>query len=601
MIRVFRSALTGRVSRRTATSVLAAFVALGANLLTAPQTRSGPSPQTAEVPNFALLDIHGRYHELHRAETRAVVLFFTGNGCPVARQCLHKIAALSDKFPEKDAAFWVVDSIDDDDRESIYKEARELHVERILPFLKDDTQGVARALGVHRTGTAVVISTKDNRVVYSGAVDDQVTEGASKPEPKHRYLEDALAAFLAGKPAAQSDAPERGCLITWGSPVKPDQISYAKDIAPILEKRCVSCHSPGNIGPFTMSNYQKIKSKSAMIEETLLSRRMPPWSADPFFGHFTGERLITQDESRLLLSWIHEGAPRGEGEDPLPGLHVPPARDWPVGQPDFIAKIPSQEVPATGVLEYRHINVTAPVTNDVWLGGVAIHPGNLKVVHHCIVRVKYPKSRDDGSGRGVWLQGWAPGIETGRYPEGTGRWLPKGSVLDIEMHYTTMGNAQTDETEIGFYTLPAKPEMVLENRPAASLDFEIRPGASDSATVATLSVAKDSVLYAMSPHMHLRGSWMRYEALYPSGKREILLSVPHYDFNWQTVYRLPQPKHLPAGTWVLCTGGFDNSTQNPSNPDSEKRVTWGDQSFNEMFIGFMEIAELREGPSSASR
>ncbi len=582
-------------------AALAGSLWLGLTCIAAPESAAAAAGQPPEAPNFAMLDVLGRYHELHRAETKAVVLFFTGNGCPVARQCVHKIAALREKFIEREVAFWIVDSIAEDDRGSVLKEARELGAERAMPFLKDDTQGVARVLGVTRTGTAVIISPKDGRVIYSGAVDDQLSEGASKPEPKHKYLEEALRDFLAGRPAAAIEAPAHGCLITFQGPAKPEQISYSHDVAPILEKHCVSCHSPGNIGPFTMSNYQKVKSKSSMIQETLLSRRMPPWSADTEYGHFLGERGMSLEETRLLLAWINAGATRGEGPDPLPDVKVPPAAHWPLGQPDYIAKIPIQEVPATGVLEYRHLSVSVPVDEDIWLGAVCLNPGNLKVVHHCIVRVKHPNGKEDESGRGVWLQGWAPGSQPERFPGGTGRLLPKGSVLDVEMHYTTMGSPQKDETEIGLYKLPGKPEMVLENRAVFNYEFSVHPGDSDSATQAILPVKRDSLLYAMSPHMHLRGSWMRYEALYPNGKHETLLSVPQYDFNWQTSYNFQKPKHLPAGTWILCTGGFDNSPQNPSNPDPEKRVTWGDQSFNEMFIGFMEIAELPESHARAAR
>ena len=565
---------------------------LGVLVLLARTVSAGGASWTEEVPNFALLDIRGHYYELHRSGARAVVLFFTGNGCPVARQNMYKLRSLREKFKEREVAIWVVDAIAEDNRKSIAKEARELGADRILPFLQDDSQGLARLLGVTRTGTAVLISGKEHRVVYSGAVDDQLAEGAAKPEPSHEYLNQALDEFLAGKAVSEASTPSRGCLISYDETMKRTDLSYSRDVAPILVKHCVSCHSPGNIGPFAMSDYQKIKSKSTMIQEVLLGRRMPPWSADTEFGHYVDERTLTLDEKRVLLNWIARGAGRGEGEDPLLESNFPPAPHWPLGKPDAVVKLPVQEIPAAGVLEYRHLKIPAPVTEDTWVGAITIHPDNLKVVHHCIVRVKYPNSEDDGSDRGVWLQGWAPGIRPERFPEGTARRLPKGSILDVEMHYTTMGAAQHDETEIGFYKMAEKPGMILENHAAYDQEFSIPPGGEDAETIASFAVQRDSLLYAMSPHMHLRGSWMRYEALYPDGKREILLSVPHYDFNWQTSYRLLKPKRIPAGSWIICRGGFDNSTLNPSNPDPEKRVAWGDQSFEEMFIGFMEMAEF---------
>lgn len=556
-----------------------------------------PSSQAAawpdEVPNFAMLDIRGRYFEFHRTAARVLVLFFTENGCPVARQSLPKLKALREKFTENDVVFWVVDANPSDDRESIRKEAIELKVATAFPFLRDDTQGVAHLLGVTRTATVVAIAAKDGHVFYHGAVDDQLTEGASKTEPSEKYLENALSEFLAGQPVAQPVTPTHGCLIGYEDKLRAKGLSFARDVAPILEKHCLSCHSPGNIGPFSMSNYQKVKSKSDMIQEVVLSRRMPPWSADTEFGHFVGERTMTLDETRTLLAWVEQGAQRGEGEDPLPSFKVAEAATWPLGEPDIVIKLPQpEEVPATGVLEYRHVEIKTPVTNDTWLGAVAVRPGNRKVLHHCIVRVKYPKGGDDGSGRGVWLQGWAPGIQAGHFPEGTGRLLPKDSTLDLELHYTTTGSAQTDSTEIGLYKLDRPPKLTLGNYGAYNTDFSIPPGDSDAETFAVLPVRRKSLLYSLAPHMHLRGAWMRYEVLYPNGKRETLLSVPHYDFNWQTGYRFATPKTLPAGSWILCSGGFDNSAQNPNNPAPGKRIGWGDQSFDEMFIGFVEGAEL---------
>lgn len=586
-------------SKRAARGFRLRLALLGALILPAVGGAANPWPD--EVPNFAMLDAHGRYYEFHRAGVRAVVLLFTENGCPIARQDIQKLKSIRGHFPENEVAIWCVDANTSDDRKSILKEAMELGAARKFPFLRDDTQGVAKLLGVGRTGTAVAISGKDGHVFYHGAVDDQLSEGASRPEARNAYLENALRDFLAGREPKEASTAAHGCLINFEDKMK-GEISYAREVAPILEKHCAGCHSAGNIGPFAMSSYEKVKSKSEMIREALLSRRMPPWSADAQVGHYTDERTMTLDETRVLLAWIAQGDPRGEGDDPLPALKIPPAPYWALGQPDFIVKLPQpEEVPATGVLEYRHVKVSTPVDEDTWLAAVAIHPGNRKVLHHCIVRVQYPKGPDDGSGRGMWLQGWAPGIRSERFPEGTGRLLPNGSTLDLELHYTTMGSAQTDQTEIGFYKLPARPRMVLQTQGAYNADFSIAPGEEDAETFATFPVKSDSLLFAMSPHMHLRGSWMRYEALYPNGKRETLLSVPHYDFNWQTSYRLPQPKKLPAGTWIICSGGFDNSTQNPANPAADRRVVWGDQSFEEMFIGFMEMAEIpAAGGSSQS-
>ena len=553
----------------------------------------------AEVPNFLLLDSRGSAHELRRAEGKAVVLFFTGNGCPIARQSIPKLRELRKQFGGQGVTFWMVNTYSQDDRASIRKEAQQFRVGS-LPVLTDPSQGLALSLGVERTCEAIAIDTKDWSVFYRGGIDDQLTEGAKKPEPTARFLGTALAEFVAGKPISQAKAPVHGCRIAFEK-VSDDpegRVSYTKQVAPILANKCVSCHSDGNIGPFAMSSYNKVKNKARMIEEVVVAKRMPPWHADPHYGKFANDRSLTTLETQTLLRWIQQGAKRDDGDDPLAKTLVP-AEEWPLGKPDFIVKLPKPEkIPATGVLDYRHIMVKSPIPHDAWLAAVDVRPGNRKVVHHVIARMQYKGSRDDGTGRGAWLVGWAPGADRARFPDGTGKFIGKDATLDLEMHYTTTGEPQTDETEIALYVHPEKPALALEDGGAWNSDFNIPPGEKDSATFSTHGFTRDTLIYGLSPHMHLRGSWMKYEALYPDGSREILLSVPRYDFNWQTTYRFATPKSVPAGTWLLCTGGFDNSSHNPSNPDPAKRVRWGDQSWDEMFIGFFQASD-DPGPTPA--
>ena len=219
-------------------------------------------------------------------------------------------------------------------------------------------------------------------------------------------------------------------------------------------------------------------------------------------------------------------------------------------------------------------------------------PGNRKVLHHAIVYAKFEGSGNDLGGTGVKIAGWAPGRLPGRLPEGTGVFLGKDAKLDIELHYTTVGSPQTDETEIGLYLLKEKPKLAYKTGMAIQLNLNIPPNEPEAGASAAFKFAKDSLLYTLTPHMHMRGSWMKYEARYPDGRRETLLSVPRFDFNWQTTYRLAEPLRIPAGTEIFCTGAFDNSPTNPSNPDPNKTVRWGQQSWDEMFIGYVGYAEL---------
>jgi peroxiredoxin len=551
-----------------------------------------PRSRAPEIMNFSLLDYKGRSYELRRTEARVLVLFFTGNGCPVARQSIEKLKALRARFADKGLAVWMIDSNTQDDRESIEHEAKEFD-EEPLPVLIDDTQQIARLLDVKRTAETICIDTRDWTVFYRGAIDDQLVEGAQKPAPTEKYAEQAVEECLAGKSIARPKTVGRGCLIAFeadtaagGAPV-----SYVKEIAPLLQGKCVGCHSPGNIAPFALSSYQKVKGRAEMIREVLAARRMPPWDADPRFGHFKNDRSLSVAQKKLLLRWLDQGMPLDQGPDPL-AQTAAPAPEWPLGRPDYIVKLPSpQQIPATGVLDYRHVDIASPTTNDVWLAAAVLRPDNRRVVHHLIVRAKYARTpelaKDD-----VFLTGWAPGIEDSTFPEGTGKFLGKGATLNFELHYTVDGKPETDQSELGLYLLKSPPKMALQTHAAYNKDFLVPARESQTSSYAVDGFKHDSWLFDLAPHMHLRGSWFKYEALYPDGRRETLLSVPRYDFNWQTFYRLAEPRKMPAGTWILCTGGFDNSDRNPSNPNPDKRVVWGDQSFDEMFIGFMDVANV---------
>lgn len=546
----------------------------------------GPPRLGKEVPDFALLDYKGRQHQLTRTEAPVIVLYFTANGCPIARQNLRDLRSLQNEFVEQGVRFWLVNANTADDRASIEKESQEFRAGWI-PVLIDESQGVAAMLGVKRTGTAVAIDAKTRKVFYQGAVDDRLVEGAQKPKATKTYLKDALTEFLAGKEVEVSTTAAHGCLV--GLTPK-ESLSYSKDIAPLLQQKCFGCHSPGNIGPIKFTSHQKVSGNADMIQEVLLSRRMPPWQADRHHGSFSNDSSLSPEEARRLLRWIEAGAPRGDGADPLESASIPES-GWALGQPDVILALPKvEEIPATGVLDYRHIKVATPFTEDAWIKGVVVKPDNKRVVHHIIVRVREPGQKGDNPDD-AFLTGWAPGTPELYFPEGTGKLIKKGSLLDFEMHYTTSGREEKDQSQIGLYLHQSPPPITLKTHAAYNLEFEIPPGDAHADFSATYAFKKDGILYDMSPHMHMRGQWFKFEALYPNGDKELLLSVPEYDFKWQHSYRLASPKRMPAGTWILCSGGFDNSARKPGNPNPRVPLHFGEQSFDEMFIGFMSVAE----------
>ena len=619
----------------------------------APQARKGPRVGD-EVKNFALLDYRGVHHELRRTNARAVVLFFTGAGCPIARQQAHKLKAIDNELGKKGVVVWMVNATPQNDPDdarldamfqlgkmapkevlgdryalrkmsglvppSILGDKKTIRAETLQyafgtpplpPVLRDEHQIVSRYFGVTRTCEALVIDRKTDTLVYRGAVDDQFVEGAKKPKATRSYLRDALDAFLDGKPVAEPATKAHGCVVTYaedegaaGDGAAVDgtaadgaagdgPVSYVKQVAPLLQRKCVECHTEGKVGPFAMSSYEKVKGWSEMIEEVVLDRRMPPWHADPHVGTFGNDRSLTGAEARALLKWIDQGCPRGDGDDPLAATAAKPeAAKWPLGEPDFVVALPEQKIPATGTVDYRYIDSDFVAPRDMWVRAATTRPGNPKVVHHVIVRLRHPSNFKTPPPESFLFTTWVPGLDAGECPPGTGLFVPKGAKFNFEVHYTTNGEAQTDRSEVGLYVAKATPTMRLDVRAAHTRALDVAPRDPDARHEATYFFERESIVYAMAPHMHVRGKSFRFELLLPDGRREPVLSVPNYDFNWQTSYVLKEPLRVPAGTWMLCTGSFDNSPANPHNPDPEARVDWGPQTHNEMFMGFITLAEV---------
>jgi peroxiredoxin len=560
---------------------------------------SGSNLSAREVPNFNLLDIHEKNFELHGARGKAVVLFFTGTGCPIARKSVGTLKKLEKEYAAKGVDFWIVNSYADESKKDIRSEINKLRLKEMI-YLLDSKQTVAYSYGVNRTAEVRVIDTFSWEVVYQGAIDDQLSEGAEKPKATKYYLKNALNQLLAGESVTQPRTRSVGCIVSYpvlnGSSDVPD---YASAVAPILKKNCVECHQPGAIGPWSMTSHRRVSNYSSMIEEVLLTRRMPPWDAHPDYGDFKDEQTLSREEEHTLLSWIKAGSPKGEGEDPLTEP-LPKITDWPMGKPDAVIRLPEvQTVAATGIEPYRHIVVENPFDEDVWLSGMDVKPGNLSVVHHVILYVNWPGAPKGNGKKGKFYKGWAPGARGQKYPEGVAKRLPANATLTLELHYTTDGEEQTDMTEFAFYLADGPQERTAETRMAITQTLDIPPGEDDARHLATYAFKKPATIYGLFPHMHFRGKWMRYELLLPNGKRETLLHVPRYDFQWQLPYNFKEPRHVPAGAWLMVTGSFDNSVGNPNNPDPHRRVVWGEQSWDEMFIGFFEAADDPE-PSLAA-
>jgi peroxiredoxin len=546
----------------------------------------------AVVPNFRLTDHRGVTRELYYESTaKAVVLVFTAGGGPRTLQTASALRALRARFSPSDVVIWQIDSNAGANRAAIAAEQTLFNND--TPVLIDDAQIVATELGVTRQLEAFVIGPPPFApLIYRGPLDN--ANPASFESPTSHYASDAVAALLASRAPAQPRI-EMAATSPALELLPAPSINYTTDIAPLVIRRCVSCHSTGNIAPHVYAKHDDLASRATQIRADMLIKRMAPWHADAQFGVFTNNVALTPIESATLHAWARAGAPRGTGADPLVSTAAPAGGDWPLGPPDLIVTIPTQTLPATGTIEYRYLTVPVPVTSERWLRAAVVKPGNARVVHHALVF--------DGNlldvllaegGLGGFFTGYVPGLQQTFFPDGTGKRVRPNSEVTFQMHYTATGQPETDASQIGFYFANGTPERELQTKAASTASITIPAGAKEYEREATFlpSATRDVMLYELNPHMHYRGKRFKFEAIYPGGATEVLLNVPQYDFAWQSGYRLAQPKRLPAGTTIRVSGAFDNSAQNPSNPDPRSTVRFGEQTNDEMFIGYVNYAEL---------
>jgi hypothetical protein len=425
------------------------------------------------VPDFLLLDQKGRAHQLSRLPGKAVVVFVTGNGCPLARQTVPALKELRERYFERGVTFWMLDANLQDDRASIAKEGEALDVDRI-PILHDEAQVVARQLGVTHTGEALLIGLRDRRIVYRGPVDDRLVVGGQRPETQRAYLRDALEAFLGGRRIAEASVPATGCAVGFES---ARVVTYTADVAPVLARRCASCHASATGAKPPLLDFASARAAAPALRRVLRERSMPPAAPDPDVGAPLAEgSVLPAAEARTLARWLDAGAPRGPGD----------------------------EVPlAKGVV--------------------------------------------------------GPGVTADR------------------------------------------PERRYELRAASAEAITIPAGDGEAGRAfALLRFARAAVIHDFRPRADRRGSWFKYEALYPNGRRETLFSLPAGAGSWRLIYALAQPVRVPAGTLLLATGGFDNSLRNPANPAPTRRLTCVAPACDDLFLGVVGVTEEPPAASTAS-
>jgi peroxiredoxin len=561
----------------------------------------GPAPQEAsplgrKIEDFTLPDWHGRPRALSEwADEKAIVIVFLGTDCPLCKLYGPRLAELAEEFGPPGVSFLAIDANDQDGLTDIGAYAARHKVS--FPILKDAGGVIAGRMGALRTPEAFVLD-ETRTVRYWGRIDDQYGIGVQRAGPARRHVAAALEELLAGRPVSRPAIRPVGCRIGRAPSPAADRsgsgVTYTREVSRLLQRRCVECHRSGEVAPFALTGYADAAAWAPMIREIVTDGRMPPWFADPGHGHFRNEARLTDDEKRLLVQWIDDGCPQGDPADLPPPPTFPD--DWRIPRPDLVLDMADRpyDVPAEGEVRYQYFLVDPGFTEDRYLLAVQVRPGNPAVVHHALVLIQPPG--DDGplhlNSLGALID-YAPGMAPPVLPEGMAIRVPAGSKFLFQMHYTPNGSPQQDCTRLGIvFADPGTVTRCVEGGAVVNQALAIPAGAADYRLTAETTIPRDALLLSLSPHMHLRGKSFRFEAAYPDGTREVLLDVPRYDFNWQLRYELAQPKRLPRGTRLICTAHYDNSADNPANPDPSREVGWGEQTSDEMLIGFFATAPL---------
>jgi hypothetical protein len=380
-------------------------------------------------------------------------------------------------------------------------------------------------------------------------------------------------------------------------------VTFTKDVAPIFYNRCVECHRPGEIAPMSLITFNEARPWAKSIKQKVVDRSMPPWLASAENHDFKNERRLSQKEIDTITAWVDAGAPKGNDKDlpPTPKFE----QGWSIGKPDAIVALDQDvAVPADGVVPYKYLTVQTNFDEDKWVQAAEIRPGNRKVVHHIIIFVQEPGAKTELSGegrigRGYKLCGFAPGEQPKIFPAGTARLIKKGSKLTFQLHYTPNGEPANDRSYVGLIFAKAPVQKVALTATATNARFVIPPGDGNYEVSSSWTATDDVRIIDLMPHMHVRGKDFTYTAVYPDGRTEVLLRVPKYDFNWQLLYQFKDPVFLPKGARIDCVAHFDNSAKNKYNPDPTKEVRWGDQTWEEMMIGWFDYVLEKQNVTEA--
>ena len=562
----------------------------------APQILNGKDRNIGRyIPNIEFQDVAGSGRRLSEfADRKGVVIATTSTSCPLSKKYLPTLIQLAKKYRHAGVTFLFLDPIATDKPAAIQEVVAELGEDGI--YVHDRQGSMSRELGLTST-TDVLLLDAARTVRFQGAVDDQYGFGYALEAARKKYLVPAIDEFLKGQPVVITATDAPGCHLAMETASMPStSITYHNRISRIVQSRCGECHREGGVGPFSLETHADLLAHAKMIETVVAGGTMPPWFAAPLNGEksspWINDCSLTNSDKQDLLAWLKSDRAVGDPKDAPLAIEYPSG--WTIGKPDLVLGFPEPiPIKATGVMKYKNVDVETELSEDKWVRAIEIRPGVPEVVHHVLVFARPPrdesKEKRDSDGDEISYWGiYVPGNSKQVYPEGFARRLPKGSRIRFQLHYTPSGKETEDQTQVGFVFADQEPQYEVKTASLVNAWFEIPPGAPDYQDSAKAKLPSDVTVLGFLPHMHLRGKSCRYEVVSPDGKREILLEIPRYDFNWQLLYRYAEPRTFSKGTTLKFVASFDNSDKNPANPDPTETVHWGVQTYDEMIVGYVE-------------
>jgi hypothetical protein len=569
--------------------------------------RQGPQPVNANqlgvgrlAPDVAFTDLAGKSHRLSSVPVeRAVVIAMTSTSCPLSKKYLPTLASLAGQYSERGISWILVNPIPADREDDMQRAAASLGGHAL--YVRDGECVLAKALGAMTT-TDVIVLDRSRTILFHGAVDDQYGFGYSNDQPRRNYLAEALDAILDNKPLPIAATESPGCALDLGEDAaEPVDITFHNRVSRIVQANCVECHRDGGVGPFSLVSYEDVAGHAGMIKQVLELGTMPPWFAAPVTdasgkilpSPWANDRSLSEADKGDLLAWIDGGKQLGNSRDAV----QPHAFNtgWLIGTPDAVFEFPrAVPVKATGMMPYENVVVETKLDSDKWIQAIEVQAGDRSVVHHMLIYLLAPgrdavslKEEAEDEKNGFWGI-YVPGNSTLVYPEGFARLLPQGVSLRCQVHYAPSGMATTDQSRIGVVFAKQPPKHEVRVVGIGNPKMAIPPGAENHREEGLLKLPYDIEVLSFLPHMHLRSKACRYRVVTPSGETRTLLDIPRYDFEWQLLYRYREPQKVSRGESIKFTGWFDNSKNNPANPDPTKTVHWGKQLNDEMHLGYVE-------------